>query len=481
MTRSVFSRIPGRADVVVVGSGPSGSSAARAIVEYAPGTTVLVLEAGPRGLSPGLNLLNLEPAERGRAYDSLDRVPSRSGAGGGRPGMRLVDPAGDLPSAKYASNLGGMAAYWTCACPRPGYDERTHTVGSEALDAALLLAETFLGVRADPFPNPPVSDVRSALTRVFPDLPRQVRALPMAVASVAESGQRVWSGVETILAPVLSRGVKVLDRTLARRLLICGDRVTAVEVFDLERRQPITVQTCAVVVAADAFHTPQLLWASGIRPRALGRYLNVHLMAAATVRRGASAGEDFSADDRDDVVGALWIPFDSGRHPFHGQVLVLQSRGGEQAAHLAWYAPQDLNRDNRVRFDIGRADAFGMPRPRIEFRESYNDHRRGSAALSHVQHVARELGACMIGGEPQLLAPGAALHYQGTVRMGARDDGTSVCDPKGRVWGLGNLYLAGNGVIDRATAVNPTLTSAALAIVSGQAVVRHRGKQVQAS
>ena len=30
----------------------------------------------------------------------------------------------------------------------------------------------------------------------------------------------------------------------------------------------------AVVVAGDAFRTPQLLWASGIRPEALGRYLN---------------------------------------------------------------------------------------------------------------------------------------------------------------------------------------------------------------
>ena len=29
-----------------------------------------------------------------------------------------------------------------------------------------------------------------------------------------------------------------------------------------------------VVVGADALRTPQLLWASGIRPAALGRYLN---------------------------------------------------------------------------------------------------------------------------------------------------------------------------------------------------------------
>ncbi len=52
---------------------------------------------------------------------------------------------------------------------------------------------------------------------------------------------------------------------------------------------------------------------------------------------------------------------------------------------------------------------------------------------------------------------GASLHYQGTVRMGIEDDGTSVCDPHGEVWGVPGLYVAGNGVIPTATACNPTL------------------------
>lgn len=57
-------------------------------------------------------------------------------------------------------------------------------------------------------------------------------------------------------------------------------------------------------------------------------------------------------------------------------------------------------------------------------------------------------------------------HVMGTCRMGAVDDGTSVTDGAGRVWGTQGLYLATVGLIPTAMAVNPTLTAAALALRS---------------
>ena len=72
---------------------------------------------------------------------------------------------------------------------------------------------------------------------------------------------------------------------------------------------------------------------------------------------------------------------------------------------------------------------------------------------------------------PIELAAGSSLHYQGSVRMGPFDDGTSVCDTDGRVWGTRNVYVAGNGVIPTATACNPTATSVALAVRSARALV----------
>jgi len=56
--------------------------------------------------------------------------------------------------------------------------------------------------------------------------------------------------------------------------------------------------------------------------------------------------------------------------------------------------------------------------------------------------------------------------------MGTADDGTSVTDPYGRVWGTENLHLATNGLIPTRLAVNPTLTATALGVRTADRVAR---------
>jgi choline dehydrogenase-like flavoprotein len=69
-----------------------------------------------------------------------------------------------------------------------------------------------------------------------------------------------------------------------------------------------------------------------------------------------------------------------------------------------------------------------------------------------------------------LLPAGSSLHFTGTVRMGTDDDGTSVCDRDGRVWGFDNLFVAGNGVVPTALACNSTLTGMTTAVRAARAV-----------
>ncbi|MFC9612663.1 GMC oxidoreductase [Streptomyces sp. NPDC056938] len=59
----------------------------------------------------------------------------------------------------------------------------------------------------------------------------------------------------------------------------------------------------------------------------------------------------------------------------------------------------------------------------------------------------------------------------GAVRMGADNDGTSVCDPDARVWDFTNLYLAGCGVVPTALVCNSTLTGVVTAVRAARAAV----------
>jgi choline dehydrogenase-like flavoprotein len=63
-----------------------------------------------------------------------------------------------------------------------------------------------------------------------------------------------------------------------------------------------------------------------------------------------------------------------------------------------------------------------------------------------------------------VLPAGSSLHMTGSVRMGAVDDGTSVCDTHGLVWGTENVLVAGNGVLPTALAANSTLAGSVTAV-----------------
>jgi choline dehydrogenase-like flavoprotein len=96
------------------------------------------------------------------------------------------------------------------------------------------------------------------------------------------------------------------------------------------------------------------------------------------------------------------------------------------------------------------------------------------AAKKFQARAASVLGE-FVENQPRLMPPGTSLHYMGTVRMGERDDGTSVCDPYSRVWKVPGLVLAGNGLIPTANSCNPTLTSVALAVQGARTLAADLG------
>ena len=142
MTRS----FPRAVDVAIIGSGPCGAAYARILSEQAPDATVACFEAGPLLADPpGIHVKNIADIhERATAQRRSEGLPSLVAAASGsststaagtgsrmvRPGTFLLpkgykQPGEDgMPGAAMSSNVGGMGAHWTGACPRPGGSER---------------------------------------------------------------------------------------------------------------------------------------------------------------------------------------------------------------------------------------------------------------------------------------------------------------------------------------------------------------------
>jgi pyranose oxidase len=141
---------------------------------------------------------------------------------------------------------------------------------------------------------------------------------------------------------------------------------------------------------------------------------------------------------------------------------------------LYWYAIMQPRYENRVRFTGPATDAVGLPQPTFEYSLGPEDHARHQAALDDLRAAGRQLGTFLPTSPPRKLSAGSSMHVMGTTRIGRSDDGHSVADPYGRVWGCTNLYIGGTGLIPSATATNPTLAACAIAVRTADRIIEAR-------
>ncbi len=503
-------------DVIIVGSGPVGSTYARILTERAPRLRILMLEAGPRLTDvPGVNVRNETDAAGRARYQLASEGPDAAAhsdhraeysARAGTHRVRRRRPGSsdqdDMPDASESTNVGGMGAHWTCACPSPYGSERIAFIKDAEwhdleAEAARLLHVTTEGFDPTAGARVTLAGLAAAFDSGRPP-GRQVQPMPLA-CTPRPGGSPRWSGADTVLGPLAAgthEEFELRPDSVVRQVLHSGGRATGVAIAGPDGA-PARIPAKVVVVAADALRTPQLLWASGIRSPALGQYLNdqPQVVAAVSVRipdaapvRGSAAGIGVNygqgaGDQRDLLAGVAWVPFVDGLHPFHGQVMQLDASPVDLGVTdpsgvvvgLGWFCAKDVRAEDGLEFDDDEPDAFGLPAIRIRYRLTGRDREQIEAAMAQQRRAADALGGFIPGGEPRLLPAGTSLHYQGTVRMGEADDGTSVCDPASAVWGVPNLYVGGNGVIPTATACNPTLTSVALAVRSARAIAESLG------
>lgn len=496
-------RYPAQVDVAIVGSGPAGAAYARILSELSPTVSIAMFEVGPTLTEiPGMHVKNIaDVEERARAQrrsegprpkvevvstDTMDGYSDEQNrmqrAGTFLLGSGWRQPGEDgLPAAALSSNVGGMAAHWTGACPRPGDSERVPYLPD--LDELLAESERLLSVTSDALADAPLADeVRQRLSRALDDgraPDRRVQPMPLAVRRI-EGGRLVWSGSDVVFGDVTRANANFVlyDETLVTRVLTDGGAAAGVAVRDLRTGQDAQISARYVVVAADSLRTPQLLHASGIRPPALGRYLNDQPQIVHAVRL-RDVAETSTTSTRSTTItaqsGVSWVPFTDDQ-PYHGQVMQLDASPvpieGDtvpgSVVGLGWFCAKDLQESDRVAFSETETDDYGMPNFEIHYTLTERDHANLDRARASIVAAGDALGESL--GTPLTFPPGASLHYQGSVRMGEADDGTSVCDANSQVWDVDRLHVAGNGVIPTPTACNPTLTGVALAVRGARAI-----------
>jgi pyranose oxidase len=415
-----------------------------------------------------------------------------------RPGTHLLSETdtdlakNEMPAAAHSTNIGGMGAHWTCACPRPGNRERIPFIPADEFEKAYSKAEQLLCVTQKAFPASPEGlAIQRILGKIFnPKLSKEREVQPMPLAcKVDEDGNQYWVGPDIILGDLALNhnqgNVEIWSDTICRRLEKQEGHITAAFVENLSSKINTEIKAKVYILACDALRTPQLLWASGIRPKALGHYLNEHPFVFAFVELkdelvDKTAAEAYNPQNRkEQTIGVFWIPYDSPGHPFHAQIMHMDLSPLKIETHnnpkhivgLGWGTIKEIRYEDHIEFSESEKDFYGMPKMNIRFSLTENDWAQIEKAKALQRKAMEAFGKEIREGEQTLMPAGTSLHAQGTVRMGEKDDGQSVCNPHGKVWGYDNLFVGGNGVIPMATTSNPTLTSVAMATRSAEKIV----------
>ncbi|SDZ70690.1 paromamine 6'-oxidase / 6'''-hydroxyneomycin C oxidase / 2'-deamino-2'-hydroxyparomamine 6'-oxidase [Variovorax sp. YR266] len=465
-------------DAIVVGSGPSGSIAARTLAER--GHRVAVLEYG--GLvSPGA-MYGPHQAAYSRAFTSSDGPADGNpwtacGVGGGMQfynAITLRYRQADLSASRYLAT--DMEVDWpiTLQDLEPFYAEIEHLLEVSGSNG---------------FPSYPASSRGLLLSNAMRALGIRPKRIPLAIRPPGTSkGCIVCSACDELACPteakasVLARNIlddsalpgtiSVLYGCFVNRIALRNDATAeALECYVPLSSELIRIPVGKVIVCANAVQTAALMLRSksAYAPKGIGNGSDLVGRGLSFKISGYSVGHMESAGCDAAALAPHW-----GTHAtvytdeFYEHVdvpcgfggLIYEANfpsphGNAGLVRLHYIAGEEPWSHNRVVLDEA-VDPDGIPRIRFEYANSQNDCARIGFLADRADEILRHLGAGRIEREPFAHSKGSS-HLHGTMRAGS-DPGTSVVDSCGRIHGFTNIHVMDGSVMNFAGNSNPTHT-----------------------
>ena len=434
-----------RYDVVVIGSGFGGAMAAHAPV--LAGARVLMLERGgwvdrgPHNWEPG-GAMELTPfysretpvrVHQGRRASMIGLYHCVGGQSVFSGAVALRFRERDFMSDPEI--VGASGAQWPFA-----YDE---------LEPFYARAERLLDVagesgidpteppRTGPYPHGParLSTTSGVIEGAARELGLHPFRLPLAINYQNGVARRACQACTTcdafacaveakndvataIIPGLLRAGMELRPRTVVTKLVLNGDRITAVECIDRDTGRAWQAQGDVVVLAAGVLATPHLLLTSGLQRanpagHAVGRYLMRHCngLVYGFFRHPPNPAREFHKQIgiHDFYFGHRNVPVPRGKLGCIQQVMappigLIQARvpallarvlslGVDHVTGLLAIAEDTPQLTNGVTVDWQQRDVYGLPLPVVRHEYASRDLLARQALVRESKRVLRRAGA----------------------------------------------------------------------------------------